>query len=310
LNYCLPRLRLDARFMRICKRFTLQFVLIKPLMAITNIIMLQICMYDDDTYSMAQLIVYNLSYSFSLYGLVLFYLATHHHRGLKSRKPLLKFMSIKSIIFATYYQGLLVDLIPGFETDYLESLNNFIFCFEMIFFSMLHIWAFGWFEFVDYGVGIGDPENPMESGMPAGIGAGQSIALNDNFEMPSKSRVDNFHGNAKDAFNMEDVLHDAAENFSTRYEDHVRLENNGHGLAPEDDEHEDAHNPFLLASSSTSRVEPEEYVTPAPSRNNNGNLPQSHPSQVNQPAQPAQPAQQQQQQPNPFKNPFDDDLHM
>lgn len=79
LNYCFRPLRLDARFMRICKRLTLQFVFIKPIMAIVNIAMLEACMYSNSYYQMAQLVVYNISYSFSFYGLLLFYFAAHHH---------------------------------------------------------------------------------------------------------------------------------------------------------------------------------------------------------------------------------------
>jgi hypothetical protein len=296
-NYCFRPLRLDARFMRICKRFTLQFVLIKPIMAIVNIVMLEVCLYTNKSYQMSQLIVYNISYSFALYGLVLFYLATHHHPGLKSRKPLLKFAAIKTIIFATYYQGLLVQLVPGFDRHYLEALNNFIFCWEMIVFSIVHVWAFGWFEYVGGGEGIGD----LEQG-GGGMGSLEmngpiaSLALNhyDNDLSPaqSQSQKADLQGHVKDIINMEDVVHDAIENFNTKYEKHVRLDTSasaaGRAHVDVDDEDEtDAHNPF--SQFSPSKVEPETVVVPS-----------TRPAQPGQPQQPQQPAI------NPFQQ--DDDL--
>ena len=295
LHYCLPPLRLDAPFMRICKRLTLQFVLIKPIMAISNIVMLEICMYSNSAYQNSLLVVYNVSYSLALYGLVLFYLATHHHPGLKSRKPLLKFLAIKSIIFATYYQGLLVQLVPGYDIHYLSALNNFIFCLEMIFFSLLHVWAFGWFEFVGGGVGIGDPEFGMDLDNLA-VGGTGSLALHPgDYDIPKNTKRDNIQGNMKDALRMDDVLHDTIENFNPKYENHVRVDTSAQTSNQvvhddEDEDEKDAANPFsgLPATNPDSRVEPEAPPTMMkPTSHSNGSVaPQS----------------------NPFANPFQDDL--
>jgi hypothetical protein len=230
-------------------------------MAIVNIVMLEVCLYSNKSYQMSQLIVYNISYSFALYGLVLFYMATHHHPSLKSRKPLLKFLSIKTIIFATYYQGLLVQLVPGYDKHYLEALNNFIFCWEMIFFSMLHVWAFGWFEFVGgAGPGIGDGGMDLENGgNPVGHA---SLALHHMDDMPGSSvqKKDNLHGNVKDAFNMEDVVSDALENFNTKYEQHVRLDTSASQARAHQTQEEDEdalNNPFAVLPSPSKVMEPE-----------------------------------------------------
>lgn len=307
-NYCFPRLRLDARFMRICKRFTLQFVIIKPIMAIINIIMLEMCMYTNSLYNMSQLIVYNISYSFALYGLVLFYLATHHHPGLMSRKPLLKFMAIKTIIFATYYQGLLVQLVPGLDRHYLEALNNFIFCWEMIVFALVHVWAFGWFEYV--GGKVDDGLGMEDGGMDSHIAGGAiSLAMRpeDIMEMQQQQpkqhgRKDDLNKNAQDAFNMVDVVGDTVENFSTKYTDHVRLDTkaNNNGIEiDEEDEHEE-HNPFSAISPSKQinhDVEAQRVFPPPRPTSGQGNPPNGNAGAT-------------QQQPNPFNqaNPFHDDL--
>jgi len=318
-NYCLPRLRLDARFMRLCKRFTLQFVFIKPIMAIANIAMYETCQYSNSTFQLLELIIYNLSYCIALYGLVLFYLATHHHPGLMSRKPLLKFLAIKTVIFATYYQTLLVQLIPGYSLEYLATLNNFIFCFEMIFFACLHIWAFGWFEFAGGNApGIGDPENPLESGIPgAGLGGTHSLALNhDEYDNPSSMHKDNLQGNVKDVLNMEDVVIDAMENFNTKYEHHVKLDTSSknNGIEMMEDEDENSNNPFQQLSTSSTSTIPTHVtgrsakVEPGDISNDRakGNTPrpqQNHPptSSLSTTTEPAQPTA------NPFSNPFEED---
>lgn len=253
-NFCLRPIRLDSRFMRLCKQLTLQFVFIKPLMAIVNIVMFSECMLSNTIYYWTQFVVYNVSYTLSLYGLLLFYFGTHHHPGLASRRPLTKFVGVKLIIFATYYQGLLVKLMPGFSTHYLEALNSFIFCFEMIFFSLFYLWAFGWYEFVNggQGVGIGDDSDfsaAMEGDYEIGGMMPPPPPPLASASATSKSKV--LEKNVKDAFNMGDVVGDAAENFNTKYQNHVRLDTTSKNEALDehlmmDDEDEVGQNPFLV----------------------------------------------------------------
>lgn len=57
------------------------------------------------------LVVYNLSYSVALYGLLMFYKATRPL--LTPFKPVQKFFAVKSVIFATYWQSVIVHFIPG-----------------------------------------------------------------------------------------------------------------------------------------------------------------------------------------------------
>ena len=168
MNYCFPRMPLTSRFMRLCKQFTLQFVLIKPVMAAVNIGMDRTGNIKNSSYQTAQFIIYNFSYTLALYGLVLFYMATHDHPALKSRHPLIKFASIKLVVFATYYQGLAVQLTPGFDRHYLQMINSFIICWEMVGFAAMHICAFGWFE---YRIG-----NKIENEGGEGEGAGGTAA--------------------------------------------------------------------------------------------------------------------------------------
>ena len=48
-------------------------------------------------------IIYNLSYSVALYGLFLFYNATHEL--LNPYYPVLKFLTVKFIVFMSFWQG-------------------------------------------------------------------------------------------------------------------------------------------------------------------------------------------------------------
>lgn len=57
------------------------------------------------------LVVYNSSYSVALYGLLMFYKACGPL--LAPFRPLQKFFAVKSIIFATYWQSVVVHFIPG-----------------------------------------------------------------------------------------------------------------------------------------------------------------------------------------------------
>lgn len=48
-------------------------------------------------------LIYNVSVSVALYGLFLFYAATKH--SLAKYEPILKFLTVKSVIFLTFWQG-------------------------------------------------------------------------------------------------------------------------------------------------------------------------------------------------------------
>ena len=104
-----------GRLLRECKRGTLQFVVLKPLMALVSIIMASQDLLYDVGYQTAMLIIYNLAYSVALYYLLYFYLATKE--ACKQFKPISKFAAVKSIVFATYYQSLLVRLVPRMTTE-------------------------------------------------------------------------------------------------------------------------------------------------------------------------------------------------
>uniref|UniRef100_A0A7S2WPU8 Uncharacterized protein n=1 Tax=Mucochytrium quahogii TaxID=96639 RepID=A0A7S2WPU8_9STRA len=232
LSYCLPDMALTARFLRGCKQGTLQFVIIKPIMAILNLILVAVHDKDENlpVWNIIQTVVYNVSYTLALYALMLFYKATKHHPGLKDQHPILKFLSVKLVVFATYYQSLLVFFVPGASTHSKERLNNFILCCEMVLFAFLQYWAFPWKEFSEKNlkkrghvtqrndsdfdsIGIEVQDNPRMGGS-----AGPSPTSGDNEIALS---------NAKDVMSIHDVAKDAYYNFNNKYGEHVLLDSSG-----------------------------------------------------------------------------------
>jgi hypothetical protein len=180
--------------MRKCKQGTLQFTVVKPIFAVSNLAMLSVGRFDDPMYQTILFTVYNISYTVALYSLLLFYFATREHPGLVGRRPVLKFLSVKMVIFATYYQTLLVGIAPGIPKDTLGLFNNFILCCEMVIFAILHRSAFHWAEFSQV-VGTGGKN-------------GRDDAMN----------------NARDVISISDVASDAYHNFNRKYGSHVLLD--------------------------------------------------------------------------------------
>ena len=178
---CCQHMPKDARLMRLCQRGVLQFILVKPVVAILDSIMLAAGLYYLTLYQYFVAVVYNISYTYALYCLYVFYLATS--RLISEFRPVLKFASIKVIVFATYYQSLLVkaSTLPIEET---AMWNNLILCVEMVFFSFLLMLAFPISEFRG-----GIPENE-------------------------------FIDNARDIFRVGDMMQDLHRNFTPIYHDY------------------------------------------------------------------------------------------
>jgi hypothetical protein len=79
--------------MRFCNRGVLQFVLVKPVVAVVDIFLLAYNYYGNPTWKVIESVIYNLSYSIALYCLMVFYLATK--KQLKKYKPVYKFLAVK-----------------------------------------------------------------------------------------------------------------------------------------------------------------------------------------------------------------------
>ncbi|XP_014681203.1 PREDICTED: transmembrane protein 184B-like [Priapulus caudatus] len=105
---CLDGKQYTIEFLRFCKQATLQFCAVKPVMAAITIVLQALGFYKDGDFSVKGgylyvTIVYNISVTLALYALFLFYRATREL--LSPYDPVLKFFTIKSVIFLSFWQA-------------------------------------------------------------------------------------------------------------------------------------------------------------------------------------------------------------
>lgn len=145
------------------KRGILQYALLKPILAFISIIM-----KATDTYQEGYLgvssgylwtgIVYNISVTVCLYSLALFWVCMHD--DLKPFRPVPKFLCVKLIIFASYWQGFFLSILQwlgalsngpaGYTPDNLAAaIQDALICCEMPIFAITHWYAFSWHDYAD-----------------------------------------------------------------------------------------------------------------------------------------------------------------
>ncbi|KAN0022670.1 hypothetical protein ACTFIU_004871 [Dictyostelium citrinum] len=159
---CLPKIKLDRGFLTNCKRFVLQFVFIKPIVAIISLVLETQHKYGEGKFQVGTgyvwlTVVENISVGLSLYFLVLYYKAMEEE--LKPFKPLGKFLCIKSILFFSFWQSIAISFLVYFgvispmgswSVDNISSaLQDFITCVEMVILAICHHFFFNYQEFRD-----------------------------------------------------------------------------------------------------------------------------------------------------------------
>ena len=105
---------LCRRFIRRCKQGCLQFVILKPILVAVTLILYAKGKYKDGNFNPKQsylylTIIYTISYTMALYALALFYVACKDL--LQPFNPVPKFIIIKSVVFLTYWQVKIVQII-------------------------------------------------------------------------------------------------------------------------------------------------------------------------------------------------------
>ncbi|KAJ7703145.1 DUF300-domain-containing protein [Mycena rosella] len=144
-----------AYFMYTLKWSVLQYVIVRPAVSIAGIICQALnVLCTSASFSVHFANVYLeaidfVSISIALYGLFLFYSLTRVE--LVGRRPLSKFLSVKGIVFATFYQSFVFDALSDrvlkattywTTTNISNGLNALAICIEMIFFAAFMMWAF------------------------------------------------------------------------------------------------------------------------------------------------------------------------
>lgn len=143
------------------KRGILQYVQIKPILAVLTVVFKATKTYNDGTlnstsgYTYVSL-AYNLSVSLCLYCLAMFWVCTGE--DLKPFRPMPKFLCVKGIIFFSFWQGFGISVLVAvgalkstrYDTETLSlAVQDTMICFEMPLFAFLHLYAFSHHDFID-----------------------------------------------------------------------------------------------------------------------------------------------------------------
>ncbi|KAL6911810.1 hypothetical protein ACP4OV_000615 [Aristida adscensionis] len=149
VNYILKPWRLGVRFYQIIK-----FVIIKTLTASLSLILQPFGLYCDGEFNWGCgypyfAVVLNFSQYWALYCLVEWYTATKDE--LAHIQPLAKFLSFKSIVFLTWWQGVIIAIMYSLglvrsplaqSLELKSSIQDFIICIEMGIASVVHLYVF------------------------------------------------------------------------------------------------------------------------------------------------------------------------
>ena len=164
LNHLLPKVDIsDPHTFLAIKRGILQYAWLKPILAFATIIMKATNTYQEgyiDLHSgyFWSGLIYNVSISVSLYALAMFWVCMS--ADLQPFRPMPKFLCVKGIIFASYWQGFFLSIlvwlgaipgdVPGYTPDNLAAaIQDALICFEMPAFALAHWYAFSWHDYAD-----------------------------------------------------------------------------------------------------------------------------------------------------------------
>jgi len=211
MTCCLPHLPVDGAYIRACKQGALQFVFLKPVIAVLTLLLTWAGVYGDQEIKADKAypyiaFVYNMSYSVALYSLLLFYLGAHDL--LKPHSPLLKFVLVKSVIFLTFWQSILCATLVSNGTledgEDGRALQNVLICVEMIVAACMMRWAFPHDVYRDDGgAAMGRDAYSYRGG-----GGG-------------------FMTNVGHAISLDDVVSDTVHQFAPTYQEYVLHGNEG-----------------------------------------------------------------------------------
>ncbi|KAI7888134.1 organic solute transporter Ostalpha-domain-containing protein [Mucor mucedo] len=142
------------------KRGILQFVYVKPVLAILTMILKATGKYHEGDFSASSsyfylTFFYNLSVCLSLWCLMVFFYATK--KDLTAFRPLPKFLCVKAIIFFSFWQSVVVALlvfagvIP--DSEHISvAIQDFLVCIEMVPFAIAHSFSFSYEDYFDQNV--------------------------------------------------------------------------------------------------------------------------------------------------------------
>ncbi|KAI0266441.1 organic solute transporter Ostalpha-domain-containing protein [Gloeopeniophorella convolvens] len=145
------------------KRGILQYVQVKPLLAVASLILKAAGKFNEgefrvDSGYLYVSIVYNASICLSLYCLAMFWLSINE--DLAPFRPMPKFLCVKGILFFSFWQatgisvlvsvGLITRLGPYADKEHISlGLTDTLICLEMPLFAIAHLAAFSHRDYID-----------------------------------------------------------------------------------------------------------------------------------------------------------------
>ncbi|EPZ32940.1 Organic solute transporter Ost-alpha domain-containing protein [Rozella allomycis CSF55] len=213
-------------FFLLCKRMTLQYVVIHPLTTLAAVILEYTGTLCPDSMSYKHgmfwvTFIEFISVSVAMYGLVLFYVVVSD--DLRPFQPIPKFLAVKFVIFFSFWQSVLLSMAVSFgfiketewytTTNLVTSMQSYLICFEMLLAALMHNKAFGAESFI--------PASKVK--MPFYIGLKDALAIKDYVEEIQDVVKTNNEGGRFDFLSVKKapILHDESEE-DVPYQKHSR----------------------------------------------------------------------------------------
>ncbi|KAJ7041605.1 DUF300 domain-containing protein [Mycena alexandri] len=148
------------------KRGILQYVQVKPVLAVATLVLKAFGKYNEGTLRSDSgylyiSVIYNTSICLSLYCLAVFWMCVND--DLKPFRPVPKFLCVKGILFFSFWQALFISILVSAgvithlgpytrdedEDKIALALTDTLICLEMPFFAIAHAYAFAYTDFID-----------------------------------------------------------------------------------------------------------------------------------------------------------------
>ncbi|XP_046978806.1 transmembrane protein 184C [Vanessa cardui] len=162
---CLTPWDMGSEFVHNCKHGILQYTLVRPVTTVISMICDLCGVYGESDFSPNVAFPYmiainNLSQFVAMYCLVLFYKA--NRTELMPMKPIGKFLCIKAVVFFSFFQGVLINILVYCgvistifdisDKDKIKiissKLQDFLICIEMFLAAIAHHYSFSYKPFV------------------------------------------------------------------------------------------------------------------------------------------------------------------
>ncbi|EFJ04796.1 hypothetical protein SELMODRAFT_163348 [Selaginella moellendorffii] len=140
---------LNQHTLKLLKSWTWQFVIIRPVLSILMISLQLLGMYEGPITWIISLVL-NSSVTLAMYSLIQFYHL--FAKELASHKPLAKFLCIKGVVFFSFWQGIVMQILASAGmiqkqkklnvNQIEEAYQNLLVCLEMVAFAAIQQYAF------------------------------------------------------------------------------------------------------------------------------------------------------------------------